>query len=43
MICKKCGEFVDDEDLMVLKRGQYENKPLCPQCHKEELQKILGE
>jgi len=43
MKCAKCGEEVDDDEIMVLKRGRYENKPLCAVCHKEELQVILGE
>jgi len=43
MKCAKCGIEVDDEEVMVLKRGQYENKPLCKKCHEKELQVILGE
>lgn len=43
MICKKCNEYINDEEAMVLKRGTYENKPLCKKCFDEELQKILGD
>ena len=41
MICKKCGIEIDEEDIRVLKRGQYENKSLCAKCHKEEMHKLL--
>ena len=43
MICKKCGTFIEDEDVMVLKRGTYENKPLCEKCFVEEKSNLLGE
>ena len=36
MNCSKCGAEVADEDIRVLKKGEYQNKPLCEDCFKKE-------
>jgi len=43
MECIKCKINIDDDQVFVLKRGEFENKPLCESCFKEEKSTLYGD
>ena len=44
MKCACCNKFIEnDEDIRVIKRGTYQNKPLCKICFEIEKVKLYGD